>query len=248
MKFVLGLALLVWPAVSAAALPADLEFIELITDPADNYGFYDILSVAVAEPGNQTLVVRFEVADVVEFVSEGPTGRSNYLLLEYANGTGIGVTAQGMPVWREENAADVLACWIEVPYAYCMADYAALGLQIGAVLNGPFATAYALGVRAEWAPAPGPVPQANGLGPSVGQSYLVKGCTRSGGCPVLLAQDPANGSGASSGSEPRTSAETTPASPIEVATPESNGAPGLSSTFLALAIVGLAIALRRNQP
>lgn len=174
----------------ANAAYEELTFTEIITDEADNAGFHDLLAIAVAEPGDNTLVWRIDFAGA----TSAPLGGYNVFSFDGPDGTwySMGFKQDGAPTHFGNAAAlDPLSCVLEGNSGWCVIDYASIAAGVGSVLVETQGIAYvnhaAGSAASDQAPCPGGLLgpcialQASGAG-GYGESYTLTGCTKTGGC------------------------------------------------------------------
>lgn len=170
---------------SASALYEELTFHNLITDDADYpaAGFNDIISVDVAEPGDDTLIVRFTVADFDDQlpnecipVNTPPPAPSTTLacgsvdlFLDGPSGFRQGMNADGTGDSAYES------CEVDGDASYCIITYENLGLGVGGTLAGPRAISY-WGAAQDYAPG-GTYAQSGVVNSGRGTDYTLQGCT-----------------------------------------------------------------------
>ncbi len=173
------------PGAQAAPF-ADLTFTTLVTDPADFVGFHDILSVAVAEPGDETLVFKIAFASA----TAAPTGGYDVVIFVDPDGTqqAPGFTNTGVPTrFTNFGPAVPSSCQIDGTAGYCVLPYAKFAGGVGKTLTKVFATGYInTGTGGSGAgdsgPCPGPLAsclasQTAGNG-GYGSDYTLTGCTK----------------------------------------------------------------------
>lgn len=136
---VAGLAL----ATHAEAAYEELEFTPVITDAGgDGVGFTDIREIAFAEPGDDTLVIRFTLASMLA----APAGQSVDLFWT----TPAGDLRHGIDSDMTCDAVFTNAVF-EENVAYCAIPYDAMGASVGVTLASPFANSYT-GTIVDYAP------------------------------------------------------------------------------------------------
>ncbi|MES2154907.1 MAG: hypothetical protein V4510_07200 [bacterium] len=184
--------ILMWCAASlgqtAAAAPFDdLEFQPVWTDPADALGFADMRELAIAEPGNGTLLVRIQVADFTDPVGTG--GEVWLQLLTQAGESDVWTSRQLRFDSHGESALAPIPCRPEGNAAYCWVPYELYELAVGKGLTSIKGYSYS---NAPANPlvlqdcAPDPNPHGCILGTDFQPEYVVLGCTRVRGCPLQL--------------------------------------------------------------
>lgn len=168
--FVIVLAAMAIPPGQAADL-SGVAFTELFTDPEDLVGCMDILAVAVGEPGDGTLAIRFTVADA------GTCPPLSSVYFEFTGGDGTkytpGFDDAFAPASYSGPAAD--ACAAEGDVVICTVAYGTIGSAVGDTLTATYAVSYSASAQ-DYAPGLGHyMPQAF-LGPH-GLDYVLTGCT-----------------------------------------------------------------------
>ncbi|MFO1534665.1 MAG: hypothetical protein ABR586_03275, partial [Thermoplasmatota archaeon] len=149
----LGLA--VAPPAAAAPLFPDVVFVTSVTDDADYaaFGFLDIRSLALGEPGDGTVVFRFEVNDIADAPPASPVPRTctpsvppaptqcspgaaalNVFYSVNDKGFRSGVDATGAA--GSTNPFDSATCPVEGNFLYCSMGYATLGAAVGDTITG----------------------------------------------------------------------------------------------------------------
>lgn len=163
-------------AVPASAAPFEgVTFTPLFSDAADLAGFLDIREVAVGEPGDETLILRFSTGT---FSTAPPSAApaSIHLFMTTPGGAfRAGLTSTGAPTTHSSSAGgSVSACVVDGNVAYCTVTYESMKAAVGDELKGTSAISY-LGAAQDYAPGGLYVPDGV-LGPK-GSNYMLTGCT-----------------------------------------------------------------------
>lgn len=208
-------------SATAEPIPEDLQFVQLIDDDQDAIGFADIRSIAVAEPGNGTILIRFQVQDAsIRTPSSSTRTDTIFLYLPTGNQTEVGMSSTGQPYWRRNVGGEApsqppfLACWSAMDDVYCVFPYWAMAQKAGGWLNDTQAYGLFAGVRVEQAPGslvlgadvtsqPGQIQFRKGI------PYQLSGCTRIGGCSAPSNASKIDSAGESAGQLSRTESPST---------------------------------------
>lgn len=145
LRILAGLLAVVTLIPAAQALYEDVGFTSIITDTEDYppSGFLDILDVSIGEPGDATVVFRFQPVDITDappVPSSAPTGRPQVNLFYTVGETAFrsGYYSDGAP--GSTNPFD--SCSIEGEFAYCVMKYTTLSVNVGGVIAAPNAVSY----------------------------------------------------------------------------------------------------------
>lgn len=171
---------------SAHALFENVEFTSSAADAADYppFGFLDFKDLAFGEPGDNSVIFRYEVVDATDTPPSNPASTPSLQVFYTVGDTSYrsGVDMTGAPV--STNPYD--ACSIEGNFLYCTMKYSTIKAAVGGAITAPHAISYA-GLAQDVTPGNLYADEsAKGAGPSglilpVGTDYVLKGSTVVGG-------------------------------------------------------------------
>jgi hypothetical protein len=169
-------ALSIVPAPATASHVAGLTFKAIITDSQDFVGFLDIREIAIAEPGDGTIILRFTTGGWTTAPPPEAPGSIHLFMTTPGWAFRAGVVSTGAAVTHSSSVGGtVSSCAVESSIAYCVVTYASMKATVGSKLTGTSAISYA---QAAQDYAPGTLYAPDGvLGPK-GLDYTLTGCTR----------------------------------------------------------------------
>lgn len=167
----------VLPASAQAATYPGVEFVEVVADEADYpaYGAGDILSLAFGEPGDGTLVMRFEVVDLAQ---TGPEGSE----LDVYFTTPGGDFQLAVNNDNTHDGFDSATCTAEGNFQYCAVKYETIKVQLGEAITGIFLISFVT-LEDDYAPGGLSIEEfaMNFPDPSpTGDPYTITGSTKGG--------------------------------------------------------------------
>lgn len=170
------------PAASAQADPAayaEMEFTVIITDAQDHVGFLDIREVAFGEPGDGTLVARFQVQS---FDLNAGTETFHFFMTTPAGSFRAGFDTSGSPATHSSSSAGFDSCAVDGNFVYCVLPYESIEAVVGDALTGTYVITYQ---QAAQDFAPGGYFESSVLG-NRGDDYTITGGSAPAGVPETL--------------------------------------------------------------